>query len=192
MIGIYKITNTSNGKIYIGQSIDLSHRRSCHEYDLKHNRHKNLHLQRAYNKDPNAFTFEVVCYCKEEELNDLEIYYIQKYNSTNPQNGYNLEKGGNGAGRMNEEHKRKISEAKKGNQIMKGLKLSEEWKRHLSEAQPHRKRVECIETGEIFESFADAARKTGLNRTKIVAVCTGKRNKTGGLHFRYANTQASC
>lgn len=192
MIGIYKITNTSNGKIYIGQSIDLSHRRSCHEYDLKHNRHKNPHLQRAYNKDPNAFTFEVVCYCKEEELNDLEIYYIQKYDSTNPKNGYNLEKGGNGAGRMNEEHKRKISEAKKGNQIMKGLKLSDEWKKHLSEAQPHKKRIECIETGEIFESFADAARKTGLNRTKIVAVCTGRRNKTGGLHFRYANTQTSC
>jgi len=192
MIGIYKITNTSNGKIYIGQSIDLSHRKSCHEYDLKNNRHKNAHLQRAYNKEPNSFTFEVVCYCKEEELNDLEIFYIKKYDSTNPENGYNLEKGGNGAGRMSDEHKRKISKAKKGNQIMKGLKLSDEWKKHLSEAQPHKKRIECIETGEIFESFADAARKTGLNRSKIVAVCTGRRNKTGGLHFRYANTQASC
>ena len=69
--------------------------------------------------------------------------------------------------------------------------IIDEWKKHLSEAQPHRKRIECVETGEIFDSFADAARKTGLNRTKIVSVCTGKRKKTGGLHFRYADKTTS-
>lgn len=46
-----------------------------------------------------------------------------------------------------------------------------------------------IETKQIYESFADAARKTGLNRTKIVSVCTGTRKSTGGLHFRYADTE---
>ena len=51
MIGIYKIINTENGKIYIGQSINISHRWNCHKYDLKNKRHKNLHLQRGGRDD---------------------------------------------------------------------------------------------------------------------------------------------
>ena len=121
----------------------------------------------------------------------LHRFYIQKYNSTDPRLGYNLDAGGGGQGRMSEETKKKLSQSKIGNQSMKGIKLSDEWKKHLSEAQPHKKKVECIETGEIFDSFADAARKTGLNRTKIVSCCTGKRKKTGGLHFKYADEKSS-
>lgn len=191
MVGIYKITNTTNGKVYVGQSRDINHRKSCHEYDLRNNRHKNIHLQRSYNLNPKAFKFEVICTCAEEDLDALEEYYIEKYNCLDDKYGYNLDKAARGTGIMSEETKLKISKANMGNQAMKGIKLSEEWKRHLSEAQPHKKKVQCIETGEIYDSFADAARKTGLNRTKIVSCCTGKRNKTGGLHFRYYDQIAS-
>lgn len=191
MVGIYKITNTENGKIYIGQSIDISHRKACHEYDLKNNRHKNVYLQRSYNKNPKAFKFEIICYCEEEDLNDLEIYYIKKYNSADHKYGYNLDFGGNSKGRKSEETKRKMSDAKKGNKAMMGIKLSDEWKKHLSEAQPHKKKIRCKETGIVYDSFADAARKTGLNRTKIVSVCTGKRKSTGGYHFEYADQKTS-
>lgn len=48
MTGIYRIRNIKNGKIYIGQSVDISHRWACHLYDLRNNRHANPHLQRAY------------------------------------------------------------------------------------------------------------------------------------------------
>lgn len=191
MTGIYKITNKNNGKVYIGQSVDISHRRSCHEYDLKNNRHKNIYLQRAYNMEPDAFSFEIICYCNEEDLDELEMFYINKYNSADSHYGYNLDKSARGTGRKSEETKRKMSEVKKGNTAMCGIKLSEEWKKHLSEAQPHKKRVICIDTGEVYESFADAARRTGLNRSKIVSVCTGKRKTTGGLKFRYADSKAS-
>lgn len=119
-------------------------------------------------------------------MDDLEKYFIEKYDTTNHDKGYNLDIGGNGAGRMSEETKKKLSKSKMGNQAMKGIKLSEEWKKHLSEAQPHKRRILCIETNVIYDSFADAARKTGLNRTKIVSVCTGKRRTTGGYHFKYA------
>lgn len=185
MTGIYRITNTADGKIYIGQSINISHRWSCHEYDLKNNRHKNSHLQRAYNKNPNAFVFDVICCCEEECLNELEKFYINKYKSNDPSCGYNFESGGNSKGKASDETRKKLSLAKIGNQAMKGKKLSEEWKKHLSEAQPHRKKIVCIDNGETYESFADAARKTGLNRTKIVSCCTGKRKQTGGLRFKY-------
>lgn len=191
MTGIYKITNKNNGKVYIGQSVDISHRRSCHEYDLKNNRHKNTYLQHAYNKEPDAFTFEVICYCNEDALDELEMFYINKYKATDHKCGYNLDKSARGTGRKSEETKWKMSEVKKGNTAMCGIKLSEEWKKHLSEAQPHKKRVICIDTGEVYESFADAARRTGLNRSKIVSVCTGNRKTTGGLKFRYADSKAS-
>ena len=191
MIGIYKITNTINNKIYIGQSRDIKHRKSCHEYDLKHNRHKNIHLQRAYNLNPDAFKFDIICICAEEDLDALEEYYIQKYNCLNDKYGYNLDKAARGTGKKSEETKHKLSESKKGNKAMCGIKLSDEWKKHLSEAQPHKKKVKCVETQEIFDSFADAARKTGLNRTKIVSCCTGKRKTTGGFHFEYYK-ESSC
>lgn len=186
MIGIYQIQNKLNGKRYIGQSENLSHRKSCHLYDLKNKRHGNSYLQADFDENPEAFVFEVLCRCKKEDLCELEKFYIAKYKSNDRNYGYNIESGGNtGSGRCAEETRLKISESHMGNKYMVGKKLSAEWKRNLSLAQPHRKEVECIETGEVFESFADAARKTGLNRTKIVSVCTGKRKKTGGLHFRY-------
>ena len=191
MIGIYQIRNTRNGKLYIGQSVDLMHRKNCHWYDLNNNRHKNIHLQRAYNVEPDALVFEVICQCSEQELNGLEIYFIKKYKTTNSKYGYNLDSGGNGAGRMSEETKAKLSKAKKGNTVMCGKKLSDEWKKHLSEAQPHKRKIKCIETGIVYESFAEAARQTGLNRTKIVSCCTGKRKSTGGFHFEYADKETS-
>jgi len=193
MIGIYKITNKENGKVYIGQSIDIDHRKATHFHDLKRNRSHCRHLQHAFNQNPEAFEFSLLCECSEDELNDKEIYYISLYDSTNQSKGYNIDKGGNGAGRMSEETKKKLSISKMGNKAMKGIKLSEEWKKNLSKAQPHKKMIECVESGVIYESFAEASRLTGLNRTKIVSCCTGKRKSTGGFHWRYCDGQSqSC
>lgn len=77
MIGIYRIRNTKNGKIYIGQSVNITHRWACHLYDLRNNRHANLHLQRAYNIDPDSLVFEIVCQCEEKDLNDIEAALIK-------------------------------------------------------------------------------------------------------------------
>lgn len=183
---IYQIRNTENGRRYIGQTEEIKHRINCHKYDLRHGRHCSELLQADYRDNPEAITYEVVCECAEEELDELEKYFIKKYDTVI--SGYNKSVGRteNGGNIQSEETRRKASEAKMGNQYMKGKRLSDEWKRHLSEAQPHKKRIRCIDTGEVFESFADAARKTGLNRTKIVSVCTGKRKHTGGMKFEYA------
>lgn len=43
--------------------------------------------------------------------------------------------------------------------------------------------VLCVETGERFDSFADAARKYGLLYTSISACCAGRQKTTGGYHW---------
>lgn len=77
-----------------------------------------------------------------------------------------------------EEAKRKMSETHKG------MKQSKETKRKMSEAH-HKKKVLCVETGEIFDSVRDATRKTGISSGGISEVCRGKRSKAGGYHWTF-------
>ena len=89
------IKNNINNKSYIGQSINIENRWTHHKSELNNNRHINDYFQNAWNKyGEDNFSFIVIEECKESELNEKEIYYINKYNSMN--NGYNLCEGGNG------------------------------------------------------------------------------------------------
>lgn len=91
--GIYKIENIINKKVYIGQSKNIPIRFSNHKYELNNNKHPNSHLQRAWNKyGKENFTFEVLCECKPNEMNEKEIYFIGLYCSF--QHGYNRTEGG--------------------------------------------------------------------------------------------------
>ena len=106
---IYKITNTTNGKIYIGQT--RSHRLNHKKYrpfgylgrfnDHIHEansskKHQCRYLNSAilkYGKD--CFTCEKIHSCEVSELNKQEQQFIIEYNSKFP-NGYNLTNGGKG------------------------------------------------------------------------------------------------
>ena len=60
------------------------------------------------------FSFYVLEECEKDIniLNEREVYFINKYNSNNPEKGYNLTSGGGGVSGYthNEERRRKISE----------------------------------------------------------------------------------
>jgi hypothetical protein len=56
---------------------------------------------------------------------------------------------------------------------------------HKMAAMKFRKEVMCIETGEIFVSAKEAAKKLNLTTNCISRVCTGVRKHTKGLHFKY-------
>lgn len=118
--GIYKITNTINGKIYIGQSIYLKKRIKRH---LSYKSHKdNLALYKAFNKyGIDKFTIKILetidtgkCADIKSELDMLEIFYIKKYDSYN--SGYNQTLGGDvgiAGYKFTEEQRRKVSEHQK-------------------------------------------------------------------------------
>ena len=98
MIGIYKILNSINNKIYIGQSINIESRfkkhisnaykfnSACYNYPL----YRSI---RKYGLD--NFIFSILEECDQENLNSKEIYWISIFNSNDPEFGYNLTQGGN-------------------------------------------------------------------------------------------------
>lgn len=87
---IYKTTNLINGKIYIGQH-------KATEFDNKY-KGSGVILRKTFKKyGKENFKVELIDDSANDknELNRLEVYYIQKYNARNPEVGYNLHCGGN-------------------------------------------------------------------------------------------------
>ena len=90
MIGIYKIENLNNGKIYIGQSNDIERRFYEHKTKGKTSR---IPLDVEIQKEGvSSFSYKVVEECSTEELNQKETYWINFYQSNIK--GYNKNEGG--------------------------------------------------------------------------------------------------
>ena len=123
---IYKTTNLLNNKIYIGQ---FNGKQKSYIGGGKY-------FKRAVKKyGKENFKFEIII---EGDFNrvltdELEVHYIQLYNSRNPEVGYNIAPGGGGriAYTLSKEHKDKISNSLKG---IKRKPCSEEQKRKISNA----------------------------------------------------------
>ena len=96
-----------------------------------------------------------------DEANLLETYYIASYETQDKRKGYNIADGG-------------LSWNSKTEEVRKKIVLSEK----------NRKPVECIETGEVFPSFGEAERITGVDRFDISKCCSGKRKTAGKFHWR--------
>ncbi len=59
--GIYAITNTINGKQYIGSAVDLARRWRAHKYKLNRGTHHSIKLQNSWKKHgQDVFSFEVI------------------------------------------------------------------------------------------------------------------------------------
>lgn len=123
--GIYSITNTINGKRYYGSSLNAWGRKRQHWSDLGKSKHKNPHLQAAWNKyGKAAFEFTIVEEVAAENLQAVEQTYLDHNH-----NGYNISKCAECAPRglkWSEESKKRRSEA------MRGRKLSTEHRKALS------------------------------------------------------------
>lgn len=94
-IGIYAIINTKNGKKYIGKSINIHRRIKNHIGFLnqKSSKHENEYLINAWNKyGREQFDYLILEECTIEKLSEKELYYIEFYNTTNSEFGYNFRK----------------------------------------------------------------------------------------------------
>jgi group I intron endonuclease len=206
---IYKIRNKIDNKIYVGQTIqDVEARWKDHLKKGSNCRY----LKSAINKyGLDNFEFKLVCITFDNQLDNMEIKYIEQYNSLVP-NGYNLRLGGN-SGRHNAETKQKISETLKNrydnglihprNQL--GIPHSEITKKKISESLKGRKMsqesinkriISCRKNKIIqldihgnrlntFDSCKEAAEYIGISLSKICQCCNGKAKTAKGFLWRY-------
>lgn len=121
--GIYIITCVASNNSYVGSAVNLLRRRYQHLYNLRHNKHINNHLQRAYNLYGEAFfTFEILEHV--EDRSNLIVREQHYVDILDPK--YNLSRivGQSNLGRtFPEEVRKKMGDARRGKP---GTPMSEE------------------------------------------------------------------
>lgn len=179
---IYKITCNLNGKIYIGQTLHFRQRINEH---CRHRLHSNMPIDYAIKKyGRESFTFEILCkVCNtlsisevKSILNDLEIYFIKKYQSNTRHIGYNLSEGGGrlSVTRWTEERRKAHSQRITGSSnpcYRRGIMTGKFGKdNHLSK----KIRVTNLITGAVTYYYGshEASRKTGFTQATISNRCT--------------------
>lgn len=180
--GIYCIKNLKDGKMYIGQSKNLSKRFSDHLYELRNNRHFNDHLQRAWNKyGEESFDIYTIKLCSKDELDYYETYYIDLYQTMNVKNGYNKDSGGNKYKTRNKESCDKMRKywLERGGINDGLLKATIEAQKPVVQYDKNGNRI-CN-----FNSIMDASYKTGIGFKQISAVCTGFHKTASGYIWRF-------
>lgn len=94
--GIYSIIHIESGRPYIGSALLFFKRWSEHRMNLRRNRHPNQRLQNFWNKyGERAFEFkilEIIENSTKESLEQREQYWIDYYDSSNRNIGFNIRK----------------------------------------------------------------------------------------------------
>lgn len=196
---VYAIRNIKNGKMYIGQSVNIASRWAHHKSDLKAGRSGNKYLQREYDAyGADKFEYLILEECEESELFEKEKYYVEKYETTSRDSGYNIKNGGkyegvygsdNGMfGRKHREGTLKIIREKaigrKG--YWEGKHITEQMRRNLSEKRyesptSRSRKILCVTTGEVFDMLILAKRKYGLSGNVSANEICNKRKTYGKL-----------
>lgn len=92
IMGVYKIVNCINGKIYIGSTNVVKRRKIEHYALLRRCKHPNPHLQSSWDKyGEENFRYELLEQVDESgDLIKREQYWIDLYNSKDANVGYNI------------------------------------------------------------------------------------------------------
>jgi group I intron endonuclease len=200
---IYKVTNTINNKVYIGKTTRQLNERIIGHYDSAKYSNSQTNFHRALMKYPkDVFVWEELDTAKtDEELNELEKHYIEKFNSFNF--GYNMSLGGTGGltykkgDLMYEQIKHKLGKWKDGNpgatdsaiEKRKKTFINTNWKSGNLHGNYGKQRLDMLDKaphngnpvvicGVEYETTGKAAKSFGLNSSDIVSYrCKSKSKK---------------
>ena len=186
---IYLRTNKINGKKYVGQV-------TTKRFKARQNRWNNLNQPYAGNVinaarakyGIEAFDFEILKECEDEELDYWEMYFIKELNTKAPY-GYNLTDGGDGMSgfTVSSETKKKMCEAHKGKKNhMYGKHHSE--KRKDINGKLSKQVLQIDKTNKIiaeFPSIMEVERQLGIAHSNISKCCKGKYKTCGGFKWQY-------
>lgn len=149
IMGVYKIVSKTNGKTYIGSSININVRKRNHFNNLRSRRHTNSKLQNHYNKyGVDDLIFEIIETTNDpNEVLKIEQKYIDKLDTF--KTGFNMSpNAGNSLGRKHsEETKMKISK------IQSDKTLSEDHRKKISRSSMGR-----VQTEETRKKLSEATK----------------------------------
>lgn len=173
MYSIYVITNTVNGKQYVGMtSMSVYNRWREHVYKSKqeYNTMYSSPLQadiRKYGED--CFVHRVLVTTEDKELAMQLEDEATVMLDTHVPNGYNRQVG---------HHSVRTEEARK--------KMSENHWDSSGANNPRARKCICVETGQTFDTIKEASEWAGLtSHAHIIQCCNGKRKTAGGYHWMY-------
>lgn len=187
-----------DGKVYIGSCKNIKHRWRGDGNGYKGcTRFYDAICQIGWDK----FKHEVIAQGMSQlDAHKLEQRMIHDLKATDELYGYNMQSGGVVGKHHSDETKRKMSEAAKRryeNQEERDLQSARiklkykdsEYKESVQNAvkKARARAVKCVETDEVFASATEAAKITGIKRSSISGVCSGKRKTTHGRHWKYAD-----
>ena len=154
-----------NKKLYIGQTTNLRVRLKNYINGIYIKTHYIARALEKYLRSKDSY-FYIMCICStREELNEKEKFYINKYDTTNKNKGYNLTEGGNSP------------------------IISEDTLRKMINSAKNKKKVYCkiIESGEIieFESRRDCGRQLNVDIGTIYHSIKRKSSVYKKYYFSY-------
>lgn len=185
---IYCASNQTNGKRYIGQTVNFKNRKSQHRSRLVKQTHGNPRMQEDYNSG-HKFDYVFLESCSDADMLQREGYYMWLFQTLDPRFGYNTVMAD---GRRTDETKTRMRENHAdfsgGKHPMCGRKQSEQAKANMRAA--HRRasgedhpssKLTNAQRREICEKYStgvmrqDAlAKEYGVCRTSISAITRAK------------------
>lgn len=210
LCGIYKISNLTNHKIYIGSSKEIRKRWVAHIKDFLDNTHHNGKLQNHFNKyGIENFLFEIVEFCEEKDLIEIETNYILKLNTL--KEGFNLVlpakqpindkrvrcietgiiyKSINEAAEKTGVRSDSISAVCRGVQGKAGgfmWELVDSISKKYENKPIRTRKVYCFNNDTTYNSVKEASLKLNLHDSTIIDVCKGKKKHVGNYTFKYVD-----
>ena len=189
---VYKLTDPE-GKVYIGCTGKPVEQRWLGGSGYRRSVFYRESIQRHGWKNMKK---EILCEKLTKEGGEkLEKWFVEYYDSMNPEKGYNRITGGARKGarasaeakELNREimlaYYRRHPEARRRIAMQVSEYLRSPAGRKFAECCSKPKPVRCVETGEVYPSQKAAEDKTGF--CNIHKVCAGKRTVCGGYHWEY-------
>ena len=180
MIGIYKITNPE-GKIYIGQSVNIKNRWACHRYNIKHKvKIWGLLYDSFLKYGIENHTFDIVELCEKKELDIKERYYQLKYKS--------FENGLNSVLNKDENNKVKYNKTSKTKMSFKGkIKVfSETHRKNMSKKGANNnnsKTILDLNTGVFYYTLSEASLLYGISKSHLSSMIRNIKTNTTNLIY---------
>ena len=198
---VYLHRNKINGKCYVGQTCQKPQARWGKQgsgYQAQQYFYRAI-KKYGWNNFDHIILEENI---PKEKIDEREVFWAGYYHALAP-GGYTLKVGSQNHSQNSEQLKAIRSKASKENwkkpeyRELISKRRKEEWQnqevrekclknldRTGKSGKAKSQKVQCIETGIIYQSMRDAERLTGISHVNISQVCSGARKTAHGFHWK--------